>query len=290
MREASASTQVDTMQKNVHDLGFPWIVLPLHLRTALRQYHLWWGRALIHNISRGMMAYGIAVVIAAKYTGERFNSLTFAAVFLYLPIYGIMFTIGAPRRMRRYRLVGLCAAAINSCATAKAKTGEDRSDALREASVAIRSVERAVFRTRRAQRTVAIGRPSRQTALRTHAGKVVAVLRSAENRLDDTHQDCALEQLTGLLVRIAASSAANRIGDLLPVSITDQEEPARSYDLLRHAAAVLMLTGAAVGVGIWNVPDVTAWAVIAGVGILSAIVAFGADWRRVLSLIEVFRP
>jgi hypothetical protein len=136
---------------------------------------------------------------------------------------------------------------------------------------------------------VAFGRRSRKTALREHAGKVVGALRAAEARLDAAHQGVALEELTGLLVGIASSSAAGRIGLLLPESITNRYQAVRNYELLRLVAAVLMLLGAVVGVAVGEVPDAAAWPVIAGAGLLSAIVAFGADWRRFVPVIELLR-
>ncbi|MGW1458759.1 hypothetical protein ACWD6T_10470 [Streptomyces albidoflavus] len=114
---------------------------------------------------------------------------------------------------------------------------------------------------------------------------MVAALREAETRLD-VNQDAALEELTGLLVRIAASSAAGRIGALLPESVMDlQSEPVRSHELLRITGAVVIYLGGIVGVSLWELPDAAAAAVIAGAGLLSAIVAFGSGWRRVMDLL-----
>ncbi|MFE2768490.1 hypothetical protein ACFXGD_20030 [Streptomyces albidoflavus] len=200
-----------------------------------------------------------------------------------LPLFGIGLTEEAPGRMRSYRLVGACAEAIAACATVRATAGSE--GALRSASAATRSVERAVFRAHRAQQTVARGRRFRRAARRKHAGTVVAALREAETRLD-VNQDAALEELTGLLVRIAASSAAGRIGALLPESVMDlQSEPVRSHELLRITGAVVIYLGGIVGVSLWELPDAAAAAVIAGAGLLSAIVAFGSGWRRVMDLL-----
>ncbi|MFE0642124.1 hypothetical protein ACFW2Y_11030 [Streptomyces sp. NPDC058877] len=279
------------MQDNLHALGFRWLTLPLHLRAALRHYHLWEGRALAQRFALAALAYGLAMMITAKYVDGRPLAPVAGVLFFWLPLYSLIPLIGARRQVRHFQLVAACAGAIAACASvAAAAGGSNRPQALRAASVSIRSVERAVFRARRTQRTVAFGRRSRKAALRRHAGQVAAELRAAEARIDCAHQAAALEDLAGLLVRIAASGATCRIGALLPESITEQHKPVRDFELVRLAAATLMVLGAAVAVALWEVPDAAAWAVIAGVGLLSAIVAFGANWRRFVSVIEIFRP
>ncbi|MFE7427964.1 hypothetical protein [Streptomyces sp. NPDC057545] len=285
-----AVEQADTLQENLRTLGYSWIVLPFHLRAAVHGYYLWMHRAALHSFCRFALSCGLALVIAILCQYEQappgMSGVFFG--FVLLPLLGIGLTENAPGRMRQYRLVGACAAAIGACATVRTSAGSERRRALRAASVTIRSVERAVFRARRVQRTAARGRRFRQAALRQHAGKVVAVLRAAEVRLD-ANQDAALEELTGLLVRIAASSAGGRLGAMLPESIADQEKPVRSYELLRMTAAVALFLGAIVGVSVWEVPDPAAGTVIAGMGLVSAVVAFGPDWRRFISTIELLR-
>ncbi|MCX5504900.1 hypothetical protein OG887_36855 [Streptomyces sp. NBC_00053] len=288
-RSEFAVEQADILQENLRTLGYSWIVLPFHLRAAVHGYYLWMHRAAIHSFCRFALPCGLALVIALLRHYEQAPPGMSGVFFLLvlLPLFGIGLTENAPGRMRQYRLVGACAAAIGACATVRTSAGSERRRALRAASVTIRSVERAVFRARRTQRTVARGRRFRQAALRQHAGKVVAVLRAAEVRLD-ANQDAALEELTGLLVRIAASSAGGRLGAMLPESITVLK-PVRSYELLRMAAAVALFLGAIVGVSVWEVPDPAAGTVIAGMGLVSAVVAFGPDWRRFISMIELLR-
>ncbi|MFD6044369.1 hypothetical protein ACFWG7_24070 [Streptomyces koyangensis] len=286
-RSEFAVEQTDALRENLRTLGYSWIVLPFHLRVAVHGYYLWMHRAAFHSFCRFVLACGLALVIATLYHYEQAPPGMSGVFFWFvlLPLFGIGLTEIAPGRMRQYRLVGACAAAIGACATVRTTAGSERQRALRAVSVSNRSVERAVFRARRAQRTVARGRRFRQAALRQHAEKVVAVLQAAEVRLD-ANQDAALEELTGLLVRIAVSSAGGRLGAMLPDSITVLK-PVRSYELLRMAAAVVLFLGTIVGISVWEVPEIVAGTVITGMALVSAVVAFGSDWRRFVPFIEL---
>ncbi|MCX5008546.1 hypothetical protein OHB05_39000 [Streptomyces sp. NBC_00638] len=120
----------------------------------------------------------------------------------------------------------------------------------------------------------------------------MATLRAAETQLDGNRPTVALEYLSGLLLRIAASSAAGHTGMLLPDSLTDPHTADRVHDteLLRIAAVVLMVLAAVGGVVAFKVPDVGAVTVIMGVAVLSSIALFGRGWTRMLRVIELVKP
>ncbi|MCX4581205.1 hypothetical protein OHB41_50565 [Streptomyces sp. NBC_01571] len=185
-----------------------------------------------------------------------------------------------------------CAEAIYAAAAAANAGGNDRAAAMWKVSISMRSVERAVFRARRSHRTVARSRRSRHAVLRRHAERVVATLRAAENQLDGDRPTAALEHLSGLLLRIAASSAAGHTGKLLPDSLTEphKDDHVRDTELLRIAAVVLLTLAAVGGVVVFKVPDIAAVSVIMGVAVLSSIALFGHGWTRMLKVIELVKP
>jgi hypothetical protein len=51
----------------------------------------------------------------------------------------------------------------------------------------------------------------------------------------------------------------------------------------------VVITVAAIGVGLLGLGDVAAWAVIAGVFVLVSLLAFGSEWRRLIHVIDIFR-
>ncbi|GHB14964.1 hypothetical protein GCM10010330_80670 [Streptomyces tendae] len=193
--------------------------------------------------------------------------------------------------MRQHQLVAECAAAVEVAAAAAQACGSDRPGAIHRVSMSLQTVERAIFRARRAHRTVARRRRSRHAALRRHAETVVATLRAAEKELDGTNPNRALEALAGLLLRIAGSSAASRTGVLLPDSLTGPYEHirVRDFELLRTAGVVLMVLAAAAAVVVLDVPDIAAVTIIMGVGVLSALALFGVAWTKMLALFELMK-
>lgn len=284
--------EIDAAERALGVLGYPWIALPLHIRVALREFGRWDPQAMVQKISRLTLAYYGAIYATSLLTNEPWHpSPQFVTLFFILPIWAIIPTRMAPRYRRRYLLVAVCVTAISACAEARTKGSIQRPGLLQAVSSEVASVERAIFRARRAHLTVARGRRSRQVDLRQHAERVVAALRAAEARLDVDHQDAALEALSGLLIGIASSAAAGRTGALLPQSITDRYEDVRvrDWEVLRTAAVAVVITGAAVGVGLLGLGDVASWAVIAGVFVLASLLVFGSEWRRLIHLFDLFR-
>ncbi|MCX5097834.1 hypothetical protein ACFWD7_52475 [Streptomyces mirabilis] len=278
------------MQQSLREVGFKWVVLPLHLRSALRSYYLWRRQALFHYLCRIVLTYCFTIMVAANVADEQLHSPTLVILF-FLSIYGGIPTFGAPAHMRQYQLVAECAAAIHVAAVAAQASGSERASAMRQVSVNMRTLERAIFRARRSHRTVVRSRWSRQAVLRNHAERVVATLRAAETQLDGASPNAALEHLVALLLRIASNSAAGRTGVLLPDSLTDEhkDERVRDFELLRVAGVILMMLVAVSGVVVLKVPDIAAGAVVAGVAVLSAIAFFGHGWTRMLSVIELMK-
>ncbi|MGW4954781.1 hypothetical protein [Streptomyces parvulus] len=290
-RAHQADLYADALQRDLRDVGYSWIVLPLHLRSALRAYYLWRGKATFHLLCRIVLAWCLSIMIAADISNEEVNSPVTVILF-FLAIYGGIFTYHAPARIRQHQLVAECAAAIHAAAAAAQACGSDRPDAMHRVSATLQSVERAIFRARRSHRTVARRRRFRHAVLRRHAENVVATLRAAENELDGTSPNRALEELAGLLLRIAGSSAASRTGVLLPDSLTSQYEDVRvrDFELLRTAGVVLVVLGAAATVVVLDVPDIAAVTIIVGVGVLSALAFFGSAWTKMLAILDLMKP
>jgi hypothetical protein len=285
--------QINAVERALGELGYPWIALPLHIRVALREYQFGNTWAKVQNLYRITLAFYGAMYVVARFRNEPWHpGAEFAFLYFILPLWVIIPTYWAPRYRRRYLLVAACVTAINACAEARTKGSIQRAWILQAVSTEVASVERAIFRAGHAHQTVARGRRFRQVGLRQHAERVVAALRAAEARLDVDRQDPALEALSSLLIGIASSAAAGRIGALLPESITDRYKDVRvrDWEILRTAAVAVAITGAAVGVGLLGLEEAAAWAVIAGVFILAALLAFGSEWRRKIHLLDLFRP
>lgn len=284
--------EIGELERALGILGYSWIALPLHIRIALREYRWWDTRAVVQKMCRIALAYFVVVYVVALLRDEPWQpSAVFSWFFFWVPLYGVMFTFRAPRQRRRYVLVGACAAAIRACAKARTEGSVQRHWYMHAVSSEVASVERAIFRARRAHMRVARGRHSRQVGLRQHAERVVAALRAAEARLDVDRQEAALEALTGLLLGVASSAATGRIGLLLPESVTSQyrDVRVRDWEVLRTAVVAVVITGAAIGCGLLGLGDAAAWAVIAGVFVLASLLVFGSEWRRLVHLIDIFR-
>jgi hypothetical protein len=292
-RTKAVEDQIAAVERALGVLGYPWLALPLHIRVALREYQLGDTWARVQKFCRITLAYYGAMYVTALLRNEPWHpGVMFAWLFFVLPLWVIIPTFWAPRYRRRYLLVAACVVAISACAEARTEGSIQRPWILQSVSSEVAAVERAIFRARHAHQRVARGRRFRQAGLRQHAERVVAALRAAEARLDVDRQDPALEALSGLLIGIASSAAAGRIGALLPESITDRYKDVRvrDWEVLRTAAVAVAITGAAVGVGLLGLEEAAAWAVIAGVFVLAALLAFGSEWRRQTHILDLFRP
>ncbi|MGW6262394.1 hypothetical protein [Streptomyces sp. NPDC055085] len=278
------------MEVALHKVGFNWVVLPLHIRAALRSHNLWHRWAVLQRICRVMLVYSLTIIIGINISSPEEHYPTTVIVF-FLSFYGGVGTLRAPAEMRQRQLVAECADAIQTAAVAAHAGGNDRAAAMRKVSVNLQAVERAIFRARRSHGTVARNRWSRHAALRRHAERVVATLRAAEKQLDGDRPAAALEHLAGLLLRIAAASAAGHTGKLLPEHLTEphKDERVRDTELLRIAGVVLLTLAAVGGVAALKIPDIAAVSVIMGVAVLSSIALLGHGWTKALKVIELMK-
>lgn len=286
-----ADFYVAAVEHALHNVGFPWVTLPLHIRSALCAYDLWHRWTFFQILCRIIFAFTLTIMLAAQISNEEVHSPVLGVMF-FLSIYGMLGSAGASAKMREHRLVAVCAGTIQYAAAAVHAGGKDRRAAMRKVSVNMQTVERAIFQARRSHGTVPRGRWSRQAGLRRHAERVVATLRAAENQLDGDRPTAALEHLAGLLLRIAAASAAGHTGQLLPDSLTEphKDDRVRDTELLRMGGVVLLTLTAVAGVVVFKVPDIAAVSVIMGVAVLSSIALFGHGWTKALKVIEMVRP
>lgn len=119
---------------------------------------------------------------------------------------------------------------------------------------------------------------------------MVAKLREAEAALDHSPQAEALSEIAGLVATIAEQYVDGCIGALLPKPLLEGKKPVRDRELLRVAAAVVLISGGVVGLAFLGLPDVamaalgTAWSVL----ILMAL--FGSNWASHVPDFELFKP
>ncbi|MFJ6773678.1 hypothetical protein ACIQOV_22440 [Kitasatospora sp. NPDC091257] len=148
----------------------------------------------------------------------------------------------------------------------------------------LRGSERAVRRARLRRGTVP-RRSHRQAALKEHAGKVVAALRTAEASLD-TYPELARCDLAAKLHSIAEAYVEGRLGALLPESDLEGVKPSTEFETLRLAVLAVTppaLAWTAESVGLTG--GVQVQTVGAGV-LISAVVLFG---RRAADKVQQIR-
>ncbi|MFC8718626.1 hypothetical protein [Kitasatospora sp. NPDC057198] len=145
----------------------------------------------------------------------------------------------------------------------------------------LRACERAVRQARNRRGTVPRF-SHRQRALKDHAGRVVAALRTAESGLD-TYPELARCDLAAKLHSIAEAYVEGRLGALLPESDLKDVQPSRGFEttrLIALAAAYPVLTWAAGTVGLAG--EVQAQTAMVGM----LIAAAGLFGRRALSTLQ----
>lgn len=142
---------------------------------------------------------------------------------------------------------------------------------------ALRRLEGNVMRAHRRSGTVAFLSPRRRE-LKAHAGQVVAKLREAEAALDHSPQAEALSEIAGLVATIAEQYVDGCIGALLPKPLLEGRKPVRDRELLRVAAAVVLIAGGVVGLAFLGLPDIAMAAVGTALSVLILMALFGSNW------------
>ncbi|EHM25140.1 hypothetical protein SPW_6465 [Streptomyces sp. W007] len=107
---------------------------------------------------------------------------------------------------------------------------------------------------------------------------MVAKLREAEAALDHSPQAEALSEIAGLVATIAEQYVDGCIGALLPKPLLEGRKPVRDRELLRVAAAVVLIAGGVVGLAFLGLPDIAMAAVGTAWSVLILMALFGGNW------------
>ncbi|MYV52519.1 hypothetical protein GT042_08395 [Streptomyces sp. SID3212] len=126
--------------------------------------------------------------------------------------------------------------------------------------------------------------------MKAHAGQVVAKLREAEATLDHSPQAEALGEIAGLVATIAEQYVDGCIGALLPKPLLEGKKPVHDRELLRVAAAVVLIAGGVVGLAFLGLPDMAMAAVGTAWSVLILMALFGSNWASHLPVFELFKP
>lgn len=140
------------------------------------------------------------------------------------------------------------------CATAHSARGEDRSVALEMISKRMRSVERVIRNARRV-RLLSLPRFRRRAAAQ-HASVVVQCFRKIHPEIHRDDGDQAIKQLASLLMEIADRYAQGRVSALLPADQLHGLDPAKDYDAVRLAVAVLTFLATGVSSYVLGLQDI----------------------------------
>ncbi|WP_158677816.1 hypothetical protein [Streptomyces sp. SPB074] len=259
---------------------------------ALRESSKWTGRALIHWMGGFWFLWTVGSIAAERLMEGSMPRLGAAqTVLFFAALYAYILTLFAPAQARRYRLVEACVRAIEACAAAHGR-GNLQHAGLNMVSTRVSAVEQAIFRAPRALGLVGPTRRSRRDVLRQHANAVVLALRASEEGLDGRRKDACLGELAGLLLQIASSAAAGRIGELLPESATVAYEGMRVSDWapLRTVCVAAAVIATALGVTLLGLEAPIAELVITCVFAVASLLAFGRNWQRMTHLLDLFRP
>ncbi|WP_246341430.1 hypothetical protein [Streptomyces physcomitrii] len=181
-----------------------------------------------------------------------------------------------------------CKATIRACTEAYEADHARRAEKLFAVGIVLRRLEGAVMRAHRRSGVVAF-LSHRRREVRVYAGQVVAKLREVEAALDHSPHAEALSEIAGLAVTIAEQHVNGHTGALLPKPLLEGMKPVRDREVLRVAAAVVLIAGSFVGLASLGLPDIatvtagTAWAV------LILMVLFGSNCTRYLPVFELFK-
>ncbi|MEV8340016.1 hypothetical protein [Streptomyces niveus] len=198
-------------------------------------------------------------------------------------------TRGAGLPFIRNLLTLECKATIRACSEAYGASHAQRAEKLFAVGTALRRLEGDVMRAHRRSGTVAFLSPRRRE-LRTHAGQVVAKLREVEAAFDRSPPAEVLSEIAGLAATIAEQHVAGHIGALLPKPLLEGKQPVRDREVLRVAAAVVLIAGGVVGMAFLGFPDMATVAVGMAWAVLVLMAFFGSNWARYISILELFKP
>ncbi|MGW6316527.1 hypothetical protein [Streptomyces sp. NPDC055099] len=188
---------------------------------------------------------------------------------------------------RRHYPVEVLAEAISRCADVYKASHRRRGDALLRLAWAIAASERLILRMHRMSTA---GRLTRRSAeLRRHGRMVVAALREAEGRIDRDGPESA-KDLAQMLLKVADRYTERRVGAMLDEDELAGLTPAHDWELLRMAAAALLIPSLVVVVGVFSeLPEGTDIYVYGGGAIVILVLLYGRGVGRVLHLIDVIR-
>ncbi|MFD9711704.1 hypothetical protein ACFWBR_27110 [Streptomyces sp. NPDC060006] len=226
------------------------------------------------------LAY-IAVPLAADIKGYSLTESE-EKTRAYVAFAAMPLTIGLRRswqKFRAHRAPAFLTGTVILCATAHQARGEERSAALEEISTRMRSVERIVRNAHRVMRLSL--RFSRRKAAREHARKVVKCLRNTYPKIHDDDGNQALAELASLLMEIADRYARGRVSALLPDSRLAGLDPAKDYDTIKLAIAVLAFLATGVSTYLWGLEDIALPLAVAS-GALVVLVLFGERSQQLM--------
>ncbi len=284
---------VAELRVDLDRLGYGWWPIPPRMKVALRHASaadLPW---FFFMLAAVMLVYVVVVyfvIVLGLYRGREpyWHWLAAWAILVTLLMKLCVKTRGAGLPFVRNQLTSACRATIRACAEAHGASRAQRPEKLFVVGTALRRLEGNVMRAHRRSGTVAFLSPRRRE-LKAHAGQVVAKLREAEAALDRSPQAEALSEIAGLVATIAEQYVDGCIGALLPKPLLEGKKPVRDLELLRVAAAVVLIAGGVVGLAFLGLPDVAMAAVGTAWSVLILMALFGSNWASHLPVFELFK-
>ncbi len=282
------------LRADLDRLGYGWWPIPPRLKVALRHTYAAEVPWFVFILAATMLAYlavAYFVIVLGLYRQHappwRWAAAWAITVTLLMKL--CVKTRGAGLPFVRNLLTLECKATIRACSEAYGASHAQRAEKLSAVGTALRRLEGDVMRAHRRSGTVAFLSPRRRE-LKVHAGQVVAKLREAEATLGHDDHAAVLSEIAGLAATIAEQHVAGHIGSLLPKPALEGKQPVRDREVLRVAAAVVLIAGGVVGLASLGLADMatvaagTAWAVL----IMMAL--FGSNWARYLPILDLFKP
>ncbi|MFE7565554.1 hypothetical protein ACFU76_01105 [Streptomyces sp. NPDC057539] len=282
------------LRSDLDRLGYGWWPIPPRLRVALRHTSAAEVPWFIFVLAATAFAYIVVAyfVIGLLFYAEReppWRWVVAWAISVTLLMKLCVKTRGAGLPFIRNLLTLECKATIRACSEAYGASHAQRAEKLSAVGTALRRLEGDVMRAHRRSGTVAFLSPRRRE-LRTHAGQVVAKLREVEAAFDYSPPAEVLSEIAGLAATIAEQHVVGHIGALLPKPLLEGKQPVRDREVLRVAAAVVLIAGGVVGMAFLGFPDMATVAVGMAWAVLVLMAFFGSNWARYMSILELFKP
>ncbi|MFG3257926.1 hypothetical protein [Streptomyces sp. NPDC048172] len=234
----------------------------------------------VDRLPRGL-AIAVLLVLLAVSLAVAFALVFIAVGMLVVPLltlYGVpAMDTRSIHPVSRALPVLVFARAVEACAEAHRVGGERHLKARRKVGDQMQGVARTLARAHWKRGAVSM-RSHRRAELKRHAGRVVAVLRRAEARLD-SEPHAALRELGELLLTVAERYADGRVGALLDEEELRDVEPVRSYELVRLALAVLLIGGGGAGIALLGLPSVVQPYALSAWGLLVLLFVYGRGVR-----------